>query len=145
MKIQHPERLFLHSEALFIIGHWCLKQKLFQACSCKNHLSFNSTWEPGCFSSSKFFVCCLIFLSAFFRSSRSLEYSTIGICYRKHLHALTLNLSGRDLISFTLIERPISVAMLQCGMVGVNSTETVLSVSLTCYETHFPCEDRLAE
>lgn len=28
--------------------------------------------------------------------------------------------------------------MLQCGMVGVNSTETVLSASFTCYERHFP-------
>lgn len=38
---------------------------------------------------------------------------------------------GRDRRSLTLIDRPISVAMLQCGMVGVKATATVLSGSLT--------------
>lgn len=32
------------------------------------------------------------------------------------------------------MERPISVAMLQCGMVGVKATATVLSGSLTCVD-----------
>lgn len=49
---------------------------------------------------------------------------------------LTLNLSGSDLISFTFMDRPISVAMLQCGIVGVNSTATVLSASFTCWKTN---------
>lgn len=44
---------------------------------------------------------------------------------------LTLNRWGRDRRSLTLMERPISVAMLQCGMVGVKATATVLSGSLT--------------
>lgn len=47
---------------------------------------------------------------------------------------LTLNLSGRDRINFTFMERPINVAMLQWGMVGVNSTATVLSASFTCWK-----------
>lgn len=46
-----------------------------------------------------------------------------------------LNLSGSDLISFTFMDRPISVAMLQCGIVGVNSTATVLSASFTLTRT----------
>lgn len=33
-----------------------------------------------------------------------------------------------------MMERPISVAMLQCGMVGVKATATVLSGSLTCVD-----------
>ena len=37
---------------------------------------------------------------------------------------ITLNLGGRDLNSFTLIDRPIRVAMLQCGIVGVKTTFT---------------------
>ena len=52
-----------------------------------------------------------------------------------HTHTLidicTLNLSGRERSSLTLIDRPMSVAMLQWGIVGVNSTPTVLSASLT--------------
>lgn len=44
----------------------------------------------------------------------------------------TLNLFGRQRSSLTLIDRPMSVAMLQWGMVGVNSTSTVLSPSFTC-------------
>lgn len=35
---------------------------------------------------------------------------------------LTLNLEGSDRNSWTRIDKPISVAMLQCGMVGVNFT-----------------------
>lgn len=47
---------------------------------------------------------------------------------------LTLNRWGRDRRSLTLMERPISVAMLQCGMVGVKATATVLSGSLTWFD-----------
>lgn len=46
-------------------------------------------------------------------------------------HAHTLNLSGRERSSLTLIDRPMSVAMLQWGIVGVNSIPTVLSASFT--------------
>lgn len=46
-------------------------------------------------------------------------------------HSPTLNLSGRERSSFTLIDRPMSVAMLQWGMVGVNATLTMLSASFT--------------
>ena len=51
---------------------------------------------------------------------------------------LTLNLEGRDRISLTRIVSPISVAMEQCGIVGVNvksivlfSSSTVIRSSLT--------------
>lgn len=44
----------------------------------------------------------------------------------------TLNLFGRQRSSLTLIDRPMSVAMLQWGMVGVNSTSTAFSPSFTC-------------
>lgn len=44
----------------------------------------------------------------------------------------TLNRFGRHRSSLTLIDRPMSVAMLQWGMVGVNSMSTVLSASFTC-------------
>lgn len=44
---------------------------------------------------------------------------------------LTLKRWGRDRRSLTLMERPIRVAILQCGMVGVKATATVLSGSLT--------------
>lgn len=44
----------------------------------------------------------------------------------------TLNLFGRQRSSLTLMDRPMSVAMLQWGMVGVNSMSTVLSASFTC-------------
>lgn len=43
----------------------------------------------------------------------------------------TLKRWGRDRRSLTLMDRPIRVAMLQCGMVGVKATATVLSGSLT--------------
>ena len=51
---------------------------------------------------------------------------------------LTLNLEGRDRISLTRIVSPISVAIEQCGIVGVNvksivlfSSSTVIRSSLT--------------
>lgn len=47
---------------------------------------------------------------------------------------LTLKRWGRDRRSLTLMDRPISVAILQCGMVGVKATATVLSGSLTWLE-----------
>lgn len=37
---------------------------------------------------------------------------------------LTLKRGGRDRRSFTLMDSPISVAILQCGIVGVNSMPT---------------------
>lgn len=46
----------------------------------------------------------------------------------------TLKRWGRDRRSLTLMDRPIRVAMLQCGMVGVKATATVLSGSLTWLE-----------
>lgn len=58
----------------------------------------------------------------------------------------TLNLSGRERSSFTLMDRPMSVAMLQWGMVGVNSMPTVLSASLTwtqCRKEHSICDNSL--
>lgn len=53
---------------------------------------------------------------------------------KEFLNKHTLNLSGRERKSLTLMDRPIRVAILQCGMVGVNSTDTVLSGSFTCSE-----------
>lgn len=44
---------------------------------------------------------------------------------------LTLKRWGRDRRSLTLMDKPIRVAMLQCGMVGVKATATVFSGSLT--------------
>lgn len=44
----------------------------------------------------------------------------------------TLNLWGRHHISLTWMQRPIRVAMLQWGIVGVNSTVTRLPESFTC-------------
>lgn len=44
----------------------------------------------------------------------------------------TLNLFGRQRSSLTLMDRPMRVAMLQWGMVGVNSMSTVFSGSFTC-------------
>lgn len=46
----------------------------------------------------------------------------------------TLKRWGRDRRSLTLMDRPIRVAMLQCGIVGVKATATVLSGSLTWLE-----------
>ena len=42
----------------------------------------------------------------------------------------TLNLVGSALINLALMESPISVAILQCGIVGVKYTFTKLSASL---------------
>lgn len=71
-------------------------------------------------------------VSAFFFSS-SKHISPLLLC--PVVRVLTLNLSGRERSSLTLMERPMRVAMLQCGMVGVNSTDTVLSASFTCGNT----------
>lgn len=63
---------------------------------------------------------------------RKKESSKMG-CRLKNMSCFhTLNLLGRQRSSLTLMERPMSVAMLQWGMVGVNSMSTVLSPSLTC-------------
>ena len=43
----------------------------------------------------------------------------------------TLNLGGKDRSNFTLIDNPMSVAMLQWGIVGVNTTLTLLCSSST--------------
>ena len=44
---------------------------------------------------------------------------------------LTLNRAGSALSSLTRMDSPMRVAMLQCGMVGVKNTVTVLSESFT--------------
>lgn len=43
---------------------------------------------------------------------------------------LTLNRLGNDLRRHTLIDKPMSVAMLQCGIVGVKCTDTEFSLLL---------------
>lgn len=52
---------------------------------------------------------------------------------------LTLKRWGRDRRSLTLMDSPMRVAMLQCGMVGVKATATVLSGSLTWLQGE--CQD----
>ena len=47
----------------------------------------------------------------------------------KNIH--TLNLGGKDRSNFTLIDNPMSVAILQWGIVGVNTTLTLLCSSST--------------
>ena len=46
--------------------------------------------------------------------------------------SFTLNLDGKARRSLTLIDNPINVAILQCGIVGVNSITTAFSSSFTC-------------
>jgi uncharacterized membrane protein YjjB (DUF3815 family) len=43
----------------------------------------------------------------------------------------TLNLEGKLRSNLTLIDKPMRVAMLQCGIVGVNSIITLLALSST--------------
>ena len=58
------------------------------------------------------------------------RYNAFALLYSRR-KKITLNLGGRDLNSFTLIDRPIRVAMLQCGIVGVKTTITFPFVSST--------------
>lgn len=49
-----------------------------------------------------------------------------ALCVPGLISTLTLNVDGKHLSSFTLMDKPIKVAMLQCGIVGVKSTLTNL-------------------
>lgn len=57
-----------------------------------------------------------------------------AMCVPGVMVTLTLNLDGIVLRSCVLMERPISVAMLQWGIVGVNLTLTSLFSLSTCWD-----------
>ena len=75
----------------------------------------------------------LLNLLTYFRCALPLKHKHELFCH--HMACMyvevTLNRSGSDLNSCTCMARPIRVAMLQCGMVGVNMMVTVLLLSLT--------------
>lgn len=59
-------------------------------------------------------------------SANCLFTATSDVCVPGVISTVTLKRGGNDLNSFTLIDSPIRVAMLQCGIVGVKLTNTSL-------------------
>lgn len=89
---------------------------------------FSHTFSPTCFLGS---VRPRSDVNINLRADKK-ESSKVGRRLKNMWCFHTLNLLGRQRSSLTLMDRPMSVAMLQWGMVGVNSMSTVLSPSLTC-------------
>lgn len=59
-------------------------------------------------------------------SASCLFTATSDVCVPGVISTVTLKRGGNDLSSFTRIDRPINVAILQCGIVGVKFTNTSL-------------------
>lgn len=131
-----------------------------KACLCPIHAPnlSKASYSPSChthyfsaLSSAGLYICCpiqlerllpvssplrgilagLTLMSTFMLSMSSSEAEAHPCPTPGAQFQFTLKRWGRDRRSLTLMDRPIRVAMLQCGMVGVKATATVLSGSLT--------------
>jgi len=78
--------------------------------------------------------CISLMKSVNYVMLKKINIIIIIIIINRWIMNLTLNLGGSILRSLTRIDRPISVAILQCGIVGVNSIDTRLVWLSTYHE-----------